>query len=127
MDISTQFPDCPVRNILSRVSDKWSLLVMHQLIHSPAPMRFSALQKAIPDISQKMLTATLRNLEADGFILRTANKFFAMPDGAENLEASGAALMSGIKLNNQFLGTGYNDRIHMFGDFGSAIYTIEKL
>lgn len=71
MDISTQFPDCPVRNILSRVSDKWSLLVMHQLIHSPAPMRFSALQKAIPDISQKMLTATLRNLEADGFILRT--------------------------------------------------------
>ena len=66
-------------------------------------------------------------LNPDGFILRTANKFFAMPDGAENLEASGAALMSGIKLNNQFLGTGYNDRIHMFGDFGSAIYTIEKL
>ena len=66
-------------------------------------------------------------LNPDGFILRTANKFLAMPDGAENLEASGAALMSGIKLNNQFLGTGYNDRIHMFGDFGSAIYTIEKL
>lgn len=66
-----QFPDCPVRNILSRVGDKWSLLVMHQLIQSPAPMRFSALQKAIPDISQKMLTSTLRNLEADGFVLRT--------------------------------------------------------
>lgn len=35
--------------------------------------------------------------------------------------------MSGIKLNNQFLGTGYNDKLHMFGDFGSAIYAIEKL
>ena len=66
-------------------------------------------------------------LDPDGFILRTANKYITTPDGAEDFEASGAALMSGIKLNNQFLGTGYNDRIHMFGDFGSAIYAIEKL
>ena len=66
----TLFPDCPVRNILSRVGDKWSLLLMHQLMHHPAPMRFSALRKAIPDISQKVLTTTLRNLEADGFLVR---------------------------------------------------------
>lgn len=66
----TLFPDCPVRNILSRVGDKWSLLLMHHIMHHPEPMRFSDLRKAIPDISQKVLTSTLRNLEADGFIVR---------------------------------------------------------
>ena len=65
------FPDCPVRNILSRVSDKWSLLVMHELLIHPAPLRFSELRKAIPDISQKVLTTTLRTLETDGFVVRT--------------------------------------------------------
>ena len=67
---ATLFPDCPVRNILSRVGDKWSLLLMHHIMHHPEPMRFSDLRKAIPDISQKVLTSTLRNLEADGFIVR---------------------------------------------------------
>ena len=66
----TLVPDCPVRNILSRVGDKWSLLLMHHIMHHPEPMRFSDLRKAIPDISQKVLTSTLRNLEADGFIVR---------------------------------------------------------
>ena len=66
----TLFPDCPVRNILSRVGDKWSLLLMHHIMHHPEPMRFSDLRKALPDISQKVLTSTLRNLEADGFIVR---------------------------------------------------------
>ena len=66
----TLFPDCPVRHILSRVGDKWSLLLMHHIMHHPEPMRFSDLRKAIPDISQKVLTSTLRNLEADGFIVR---------------------------------------------------------
>ena len=65
-------------------------------------------------------------LDPDGFVLRTANKLFTMPDGAEDFVASGAALMSGVGLNNQFLGTGYNERLHMLGDFGSALYTIKK-
>ncbi len=71
MITETLYPDCPVRNILARVGDKWSLLLMHQLLERNAPMRFSELRKAIPDISQKVLTATLRNLEADGFLVRT--------------------------------------------------------
>ena len=62
----------------------------------------------------------------DGFVLRTVNKVFAMPDGAEEYTVSGAALMAGVKLNNQFVGTGYNGKLHMFGDFGSALYTIER-
>ena len=65
-------------------------------------------------------------LDPDGLVLRTANKLFTMPDGAEDFAASGAALMSGVGLNNQFLGTGYNERLHMLGDFGSALYTIKK-
>ena len=67
----TLFPDCPVRNILARVGDKWSLLLMHQMMHHQEPMRFSDIRKAIPDISQKVLTTTLRNLETDGFVVRT--------------------------------------------------------
>lgn len=64
------FPNCPIRNVLSRVGDKWSLLVMYTLLEQPAPMRFSAIRKAVPDISQKVLTTTLRHLEEDQFVER---------------------------------------------------------
>ena len=63
------YPDCPIRNILASISDKWSILVLFTLNQS-ALMRFNALQKNIPDISQKMLTVTLRTLEEDGFVRR---------------------------------------------------------
>ncbi|MCI7464916.1 MAG: helix-turn-helix transcriptional regulator [Bacteroidales bacterium] len=65
------FPDCPIRNILSRISDKWSLLVLHSLSSSGQAMRFSSLQKALPDISQKVLSSTLKHLVEDGLITRT--------------------------------------------------------
>lgn len=77
----TLFPDCPVRNILARVGDKWSLLLMKELQDHPGPMRFSDLRRAIPDISQKVLTTTLRNLEADGFVVRTV--YAAVPPKTE--------------------------------------------
>lgn len=64
------FPSCPIRNILSRFSDKWSLLVLYTLNLQPT-MRFNALRREIPDISQKMLTNTLRTLEDDGLVTRT--------------------------------------------------------
>ena len=63
------YPDCPIRNILARISDKWSILVLFTLNQSTL-MRFNALQKNIPDISQKMLTMTLRTLEEDGLVKR---------------------------------------------------------
>ena len=66
------FPDCPIRNILSRISDKWSLLIIFTIHKSgKSTMRFKELQREIPDISQKMLTATLRTLEEDGYVTRT--------------------------------------------------------
>ena len=61
---------CPIRNILARLSDKWSLLVIYAL-SQVEKMRFGDIRRAVPDISQKMLTVTLRTLEEDGFVTRT--------------------------------------------------------
>ena len=66
------FPKCPIRNVLSRIGDRWSLLVLLTLLDNEHPMRFRDLCKAIPDVSQKMLTSTLRELEADDLVKRTA-------------------------------------------------------
>lgn len=63
------YPNCPIRNVLSRVGDKWSMLILFTLENHPT-IRFKELQRNIPDISQKMLTATLKALEADGLISR---------------------------------------------------------
>lgn len=66
------FPDCPIRNILARISDKWSLLVIYTLDKAgQEAIRFKKLQREISDISQKMLTVTLRTLEEDGYVTRT--------------------------------------------------------
>ena len=62
--ISEFAPDCPIR-----ICDKWSLLVLYTLQQTPV-MRFNELRRSIPDISQKMLTTTLRTLEEDGFVRR---------------------------------------------------------
>lgn len=67
------YPSCPIRNILARFSDKWSLLILYTLNLQPT-MRFNELRREIPDISQKMLTNSLRTLEEDGFVTR---KIFA--------------------------------------------------
>ncbi|MGB3315946.1 MAG: helix-turn-helix domain-containing protein, partial [Albidovulum sp.] len=55
---------CPIRTVLAQIGDKWSLLVI--LLLREGEHRFSSIQKAIPDISQRMLTQTLRKLERDG-------------------------------------------------------------
>lgn len=57
------------REILSRVGDKWSVLVIGML--GDGPLRFNGLRKAIPGISQRMLTLTVRGLERDGLLSRT--------------------------------------------------------
>ena len=62
--------DCrAVSQILSRIGDKWSVLIVMAL--SQGPQRFSELRDRIGGISQKMLTATLRGLERDGLVTRT--------------------------------------------------------
>jgi len=61
--------NCPVRQVLDRIGDKWSTLVI-LMLGDTGIMRFNEIGSAIGDISQKMLTATLRNLEADGLVSR---------------------------------------------------------
>lgn len=63
---------CPLRELLSRLGDKWSMLVILTLAKRKFhKARFSELKREIPDISQRMLTATLRILERDGLLKRT--------------------------------------------------------
>jgi DNA-binding HxlR family transcriptional regulator len=67
---SAQFDlsQCPVRGILDSLGDKWTTLIV--IVLSQKPHRFSELRRAIPDISKRMLTQTLRDLERDGLIAR---------------------------------------------------------
>ena len=61
--------NCPVRNVLCRLGDKWSMLVLITL-NANGTMRFCDIHKTIADISQRMLTVTLRTLETDGLVSR---------------------------------------------------------
>lgn len=70
--VDTHFPDCPIRNVIARIGDRWSILILLTLEPARQPMRFKEIELAIPDISQKMLTRTLRDLEADGLVTRHA-------------------------------------------------------
>ena len=60
--------DCPVRGVLDKISDKWSMLLVMTL--ASGPKRFNQLRREVPDISQKMLTQTLRALQRDGMVAR---------------------------------------------------------
>jgi DNA-binding HxlR family transcriptional regulator len=61
---------CPTRQVLARIADKWSMLVVTAL--EPGTKRFSQLRRDVGGITQKMLTQTLRGLERDGLLVRTA-------------------------------------------------------
>jgi DNA-binding HxlR family transcriptional regulator len=59
---------CPTRDLLDQIGDRWSMLLIGAL--GSGPKRFSALGRAVPDISKRMLTQTLRTLEGNGFVHR---------------------------------------------------------
>ena len=71
--LDLQYPTCPIRNILSRISDKWSLLLLCSL-QEGGVMRHKNLKNTIPDISQKVLSSTLKRLEEDHLINRKMYK-----------------------------------------------------
>lgn len=62
--------DCPTRQLLDRIGDKWSTLIL--LLLGEGEMRFSVLKRRIDGVSQKMLSQTLRSLERDGLVTRAA-------------------------------------------------------
>ena len=71
IQINDRETSCRIRDILSRIGDKWSLTVIHEL--GSGPRRFTELHQAIPAISQRMLTVTVRGLERDGLLTRTVH------------------------------------------------------
>ena len=83
--------NCPVRRILDHVAAKWTVLVLIEL--DAEPRRFSALARALPDISKRMLSQTLRDLQRDGLISRTV--FDTKPPSVEYaLTPMGRSLMA---------------------------------
>ena len=64
-----ELPECPVATTVSLIGSKWKLLIMRNLL--ARPWRFNELQKNLEGISQKVLTDSLRSMEADGIITRT--------------------------------------------------------
>jgi DNA-binding HxlR family transcriptional regulator len=82
--------DCPVRDIVQRIGDKWSVLII--VVLTQQPRRFGQLRRAIPDISQRMLTQTLRNLQREGLLERRV--FPTNPPSVEyRLTALGVSLL----------------------------------
>lgn len=69
--LDLQYPTCPIRNVLERISNKWSLLILCNL-GANENLRYKDLIASIPDISHKMLTNTLKHLEEDHLIRRQA-------------------------------------------------------
>ena len=99
-NLDLQYPTCPIRNVLSRISDKWSLLILCSL-QTKEVMRYKDLMNAIPDISQKMLSGTLKRLEEDKLITRTMYK--EIPPRVEySLTEMGQELMPAVQLMIQW-------------------------
>lgn len=65
-------------------------------------------------------------LHANGLIMRTVSRLWALADGSFDTFATGAALRSGVALNNQFIGTGYSRNLRLWGDFGSQLYVVSQ-
>lgn len=70
-EIDPAYMTCPIRQVVSKFGDKWSLLVLYSLHQSETGvMRFNELHRLMTDCSQKMLSATLKNLEAMNLVVR---------------------------------------------------------
>ncbi len=82
---------CPIRNVLDRIGDKWTMLTLTAL--AGEPRRFNELNRLIPDISKRMLTQTLRALERDGLVTR--HVFPTKPPSVEyRLSATGRSALA---------------------------------
>jgi DNA-binding HxlR family transcriptional regulator len=89
---------CPVREVLDRISGKWSIQIL--IAAASGPIRFTELERSIEGISRRMLTLTLRSLERDGLIIRTVyptvppKVVYTITDTARELYESFLTLMS---------------------------------
>ena len=95
-EVNAQYLTCPIRQVLSRISDKWSILVLFLLDTSETGiLRFSELHRNMTDCSQKKLSQTLRNLEAHHLVSREV--FPVVPPRVEySLTEMGKSLMPSL-------------------------------
>ncbi|MEZ5546083.1 MAG: helix-turn-helix domain-containing protein [Lysobacteraceae bacterium] len=85
---------CPIRDVLDRIGDQWSLLVLEAL--EPETKRFNILMRELGDISKQMLSRTLRKLEQDGYVHRTV--FAEVPPRVEyKLTPQGRSFLTPMK------------------------------
>jgi len=85
------FARCPIRNVVARFGDKWSLLVL-LTVSGAGVMRYNEIEKAIPDVSSRVLSGTLRTLEQDGLLHRKV--YPVVPPKVEySLTETGESLM----------------------------------
>ena len=95
-DIKAEYLACPIRNVISRFGDKWSMLVLFLLYRSETGvMRFNEIRRFMSDCSQKMLSQTLKNLEQSHLVHREV--FPEVPPRVEySLTETGKSLMPAI-------------------------------
>lgn len=97
---------CPTRQVLDHIAGKWTILVVDALLEGT--LRYTDLSRRIEGVSQKMLTQTLRNLEADGFITRTV--YPTIPPKVEyDLTTLGRSLAEPITALRQWTETHINE------------------
>src|SRR6204780_2717459 len=91
----TEAEDALTREMVSRISDKWSLWTMSAIAEQRGPMRFSRIMDQVESISQKSLTKTLRGLEREGLITRKV--FAEVPPRVEySMTALGSAMLDNV-------------------------------
>ena len=95
-DIKAEYLACPIRNVISRFGDKWSMLVLYSLHTSETGvLRFNELRRHMTDCSQKMLSQTLKNLEQSHLVHREV--YPEVPPRVEySLTDTGKSLMPAI-------------------------------
>ena len=95
-DIKAEYLACPIRNVISRFGDKWSMLVLFMLHRSETGiLRFNEIRRLMTDCSQKMLSQTLKNLEQSHLVHREV--YPEVPPRVEySLTETGKSLMPAI-------------------------------
>ena len=95
-DIKEEYKDCPIRQVISKFGDKWSLLTLYMLYTSDnGVLRFNEMRRFMTDCSQKMLSQTLKNLEQSHLVHREV--FPEVPPRVEySLTETGRSLMPAL-------------------------------
>ncbi len=106
MKTKKELPDCPVATTVSLIGSKWKLLIIRDLM--VRPRRFNELHKSLEGISQKVLTESLRQMEADGIITRTV--YAEVPPRVEYALSDLGESMRPILTSMQEWGSSYKNR-----------------